>query len=164
MTPKIEIEPAVRPFIEEAGNLARTFGFGRVIGQIYALLYFSPRSMNLAQLQGALGISKGSASTAVRQLEQWRAVRKVWVRGDRKDYYRANDWLGEVLKHAAVDLVGRKVKTCAGLMDDIAKELEARQGGGDMEFVKERFGRIRSFQKRIQEVWQDPLLQRLLKS
>ena len=101
----------------------------------------------------------------MRQLEQWRAVRKVWVRGDRKDYYRANDWLGEVLRYVAVDLVGRKVRFCAGLMDDIGKELEAAPGAdAELSFVKERYEKIKGFQKRIQDLWQDPLLQSLLKS
>ena len=100
----------VQRFIEDAGRLTQSLGFGRVIGQIYAYLYFSRTPRCLADLQNALGISKGSASMGVRQLEQWSAVSKVWVKGDRKDYYAANDWFGQILKSALVDTIGKKME------------------------------------------------------
>jgi DNA-binding transcriptional regulator GbsR (MarR family) len=34
-----------------------------------------------------LGVSKGSISLNIRELERWGAVRKIWVPGTRKDYY-----------------------------------------------------------------------------
>ena len=97
----VAVAPVVRRFIEDAGNASQSLGVGRVLGQIYAYLYFSASPRCLADLQNVLGISKGSASICVRQLEQWGAVRKIWVKGDRKDYYEANDWFGQILKNAA---------------------------------------------------------------
>jgi DNA-binding transcriptional regulator GbsR (MarR family) len=90
--------PITRRFIEDAGNTTQALGVGRVIGQIFAYLYFSEESRTLDDMKGALGISKGSASMGVRQLEQWGAVQRVWVKGDRKDFYTANDYFGQIVR------------------------------------------------------------------
>jgi DNA-binding transcriptional regulator GbsR (MarR family) len=159
-----KLSPVVRRFVEEAGNLTQSFGVGRVLGQIYAYLYFSREHRSLADMQEALGISKGSASMGVRQLEQWGAVRKVWVKGDRKDYYQGNDWFGNILKHAVVDTVGKKMASYTSLLDDIQSELpRLAADNGEGEFIKGRVEQLRSFQGRAQKFWNSRLLQRLLR-
>jgi len=65
-----------------------------------------------------LGISKGSASIGVRQLEQWAAVEKIWVKGDRKDYYQANDAFGRIVRNAMFDLAGERMENSAGLLSE----------------------------------------------
>ena len=166
MTDSSDIPPIIRRFIENAGNATQSLGVGRVLGQIYAYLYFSPDPRNLADMQEVLGISKGSASTGVRQLEQWNAVRKVWVKGDRKDYYEANDWLGRILKNALLDTVGQKLTSCASLLDQIkADESYVRKNNGDsnIEFVKQRIDNLCVFQEKAQQALNSPLFRMLLK-
>ena len=137
-------------------------GAGRVIGQAYALLYFSAEPLNLVDMQKILGISKGSASTAVRQLEQWRAVRKIWVKGDRKDYYVAEDWLGGVLKNALMDTVGGKLASYAGLLEEIEHGLDGSDGESTV-FIRKRIEKLRAFQKKAAMLWGNPLVEKLLR-
>ena len=85
-----ELEQIRERFIETGGHITQSIGVGRVIGQVFAHIYFSPRPQTLDDLTRELHISKGAASMSVRQLEQWGAVRRVWVKGERKDYYEAN--------------------------------------------------------------------------
>jgi len=159
-----ELNPVVRRFVEDAGSVTQSFGVGRVIGQIFAYLYFSPEPRNLADMQAALGISKGSASTGVRQIEQWGGVRKVWIKGDRKDYYEASDWFGRILKNAILDTVGKKMSGYSSLLDEVEEDLkELRAGDGDIGFLRERIRHLRRFQKRTEGAWHSPLLKRLLK-
>ena len=108
----------IRRFIEEAGTSTQSLGLGRNVGQIYAYLYFSPEPRNLGDMQDALGISKGSASMSVRQLEQWDAVRRVWIKGDRKDYWEASDWFGRILKRALFDTIAQKMSVYTDLIDN----------------------------------------------
>ena len=157
-----EMNPVVHRFVQGAGSATQSLGIGRVVGQIYAFLYFSPEPKNLADLQGALGISKGSASMGVRQLEQWGAVRRIWVRGDRKDYYEANDWLGKILRNLVLDTAGKKILSYAAMLDDMESQLPAA-GGGDGEFIRGRIRHLRAFQKKAQQVWKSPLVKMLLK-
>jgi DNA-binding transcriptional regulator GbsR (MarR family) len=158
-----EISPVVRRFIQDAGSLSQSFGLGRVIGQLYAYLYFSQGPRNLSDMQRALSISKGSASMAVRQLEQWGAARKVWVKGDRKDYYEAEDWLGRILKNAALDTVGKRMESWTRLLDEADDYLVDHNGGPDKAFIKERLDHLRAFQKRARKLWGNPIVQKLLK-
>jgi DNA-binding transcriptional regulator GbsR (MarR family) len=165
MTPhdSSDFSPVVRRFIEEAGKVTQSFGVGRVLGQIYAYLYFSERPRSLSDMQRGLGISKGSASMGVRQLEQWEAVRKVWVRGDRKDYYEANDWFGNIVKHAALDTVVKKLSSSAAVLGELETELKQDPNGWGGAFVRGRIKHLRRFQQRAQKLLGSPLLRMLLK-
>ena len=168
MTPKLsaDLPPIVHRFIEDAGTTSQSLGVGRVLGQIYAFLYFSPGPRSLADMQQALGISKGSASTGVRQLEQWGAVRKIWVRGDRKDYYEANDWFGRILKNAILDTVGTKLAAYASFLDSGDSAMAEMNGGaddGEAPFIRERVEHLRKFQRKAQKVWNSPILRQFLK-
>ena len=155
------ISPVVRRFIEDAGHFTQSLGLGRAIGQLYGYLYFSPEPRSLSDMQKALGISKGSASMTVRQLEQWSAVRKVWVKGDRKDYYEANDWLGQILRNVLVDTIGKRLTQSNGL-------LSADQGAGigkpgpESDFVSERLEHLQKFHARAKKVWENPLVRKLM--
>ena len=163
MSASPKLDPVVRRFIEDAGNTSQSLGAGRVIGQIYAYLYFSPEPRNLGDMQAALSISKGSASTGVRQLEQWGAVRRVWIRGDRKDYYEASDWFGKILKSMIAEAVGSRLGALQRSLDMAEEDLRDVKENGDLHFVGERVNRLRQFQNKAAEVWRTPMLQRLLR-
>ena len=159
-----ELSTVVRRFIEEAGNLTQSFGGGRALGQIYAYLYFSSVPRNLGDMQKALGISKGSASMVVRQLEQWGAVRKVWVRGDRRDYYDAEDWLGRIVTNALRDLIGKRLSSYSRLLSEMESEMLALPlPDGEGAFLRNRMDRLRKFQSRAEKVWNHSLVRQLLK-
>jgi len=158
------LSPFVRRCVEDAGNITQSFGMGRVLGQIYAYLYFSASPRCLADMQEALGISKGSASTGVRQLEQWAAVRKIWVKGDRKDYYEANDWFGQILKNAVVDTIGKKLSAYTFLLNDaVLDPADSPSSDGEGAFVEDRIRHLRKFHARAQKFWNSSIIRMLLK-
>jgi len=127
-----EVSPIPRRFIEEAGNTTQALGVGRVVGQIYAYLYFSEEPRGLDHMKDALGISKGSSSMGVRQLEQWGAVKRVWVKGDRKDYYIANDYFGSIIRNIMSDLMGKRLAAMAQTLDAADVELNAASKTSDI--------------------------------
>lgn len=167
MTPtSAELPSVVRRFIEDAGSTTQSLGIGRVLGQIYAYLYFSREPRGLSDMQQALGISKGSASMGVRQLEQWNAVRKVWVRGDRKDYYEANDWLGEIVRNILRDTAGKRLQASTPLLDELKDDLTRNASGlsaPDRTFIDDRLQHLRDFHSKVQKVWNSPIVKMLLK-
>ena len=141
--------------------MAQSFGLGRVVGQIYAYLYFSQEPRGLADMQSDLHISKGSASMCVRQLEQWGAVSKVWVKGDRKDYYEANDWFGKVLKNVLNDMIAKRFAHRDAFYEGIESEL-AKTTDADTRFLQERIAHIREFEAKAEKVWRNPMVKKLL--
>src|SRR6266478_4445136 len=104
--------PAVRrKFIEAGGSTTQSFGLGRILGQIYALLYLSAKPLCLDDIVRELSVSKASVSTTVRQLERWSAVKRVWVQGDRKDYYEAETDFHVVLRYGLLATMRKKLDT-----------------------------------------------------
>jgi DNA-binding transcriptional regulator GbsR (MarR family) len=104
----------------------------------------------------------------VRQLEQWTALRRVWVKGDRKDYYEADDDFGRVTRRVLLDLIGRKMESADRLVeraDDILRRVgqNASQRRSDSAFLRERVTKIKEFQKRAKWLLASPAVKMLLR-
>ncbi len=161
-----ELQQIRARFIESAGHFTQSFGFGRILGQIFAHVYFSREPQSLDDLSRLLDISKGSASMAVRQLEQWAALRRVWVKGDRKDYYVTTDEFGRVIRKALLDVMGRKMETADAVLKDAEAHLKGKSKNNsddDREFLRERVARIQAFRDKTQWLWESPVIKMLLK-
>lgn len=70
-------------FVRAAGLV----GLPRSIGEIYGLLYCSPRALTFDDLVERLQISKGSVSQGLKVLRQLGAVKLHYVPGSRRDHY-----------------------------------------------------------------------------
>lgn len=155
-------------FIEACGHATQTIGVGRIIGQVFAHLYLSREPQTLDDLCDRLGISKGSASTVVRQLENWSAIRRVWVKGDRKVFYETTDEFGKIFRKALVDFVSRTMETTNGLIADAeaavkTKAAKSGKNSEDLAFIRDRIGRVKKFRDRAQYLWKSPVIRMLFK-
>ncbi|MFH1874623.1 MAG: hypothetical protein ABH859_05490 [Pseudomonadota bacterium] len=85
------LDMAFDSFIQGAGNItAALLGMiNKAGGQIYALLFLSAEPLSLDCISERLSLSKSNVSINIRLLEDFNLVRKVWVKGSRKDYYAA---------------------------------------------------------------------------
>jgi len=154
-------------FLAAAGQMSQTLGYGRALGQVYAHVYLSPTPQTLDDLTSALGISKASASIHVRQLEQWGALRKVWVKGARKDFYEATESLGPAVRKALLDSIGRTLESADHLLNDaetlLARPNHAGTEAADQKFLEDRIGKLLAFRSRAQRVWESSILKLLLR-
>lgn len=75
--------------IDTLGRITEFWGFSRTMGRLFGLLYLSSEAMGLQDICDRLHISTGNASMTLNQLLRWGVVRKVWVKGDRRDFYEA---------------------------------------------------------------------------
>ena len=107
-------------FVEGIGYLASTAGLNRVIGQLYAILFLSNEPLCLDDMAEALGISKGNVSVNIRELEKLGVVRKVWVKGSRRDFYEAELDLEKLIKNGIVAAAKRR-------MDMILETIDATE-------------------------------------
>lgn len=97
-------------FIEGIGHLAASVGLNRVVGQLYAILFLSNKSFCLDEMIESLKISKGNASVNIRELERLGVVRKVWIKGNRRDFYQAELDSEKILTSSFVAAVKRRMK------------------------------------------------------
>jgi DNA-binding transcriptional regulator GbsR (MarR family) len=71
------------------GRLIEYWGFRAIMGRLWTFLYLSPEPLTAPELARRLGVSTGSISMAVTDLQKWGVVKKTWRPGDRKDFYEA---------------------------------------------------------------------------
>lgn len=114
------LERAQHNFIEGIGRLSSTLGFSKVMGQLYALLYFSEKPLSLDDMVKRLTISKGSASINIRELEEKGAVKKIWMKGSRKNFYEAEPDLWKITKNRII----LSAKWRMAEVEDIIKKTE----------------------------------------
>ncbi len=84
--------------MEAMGRITSFWGFSKIMGQLYGLLYLSPKPLTLDEMSQSLSISKGNVSINIRALERWNMVKTVWVKGDRKDYYESETDFWKIVK------------------------------------------------------------------
>ena len=83
--------------VDAFGRVYAMFGMPEVVGRIYGLLFFSEQPMGLEDIASELEVSKATVSIHIRFLEGMKNVRKVWVKGSRRDYYEAERNTGKIM-------------------------------------------------------------------
>ena len=84
------LQVAHEAFIEEWGRMSTSWGINRTMAHIHALLFITGEPMTMDQIIERLKISRGSASTNLRQLMDWGVVRRYRPPGERRDLYVAD--------------------------------------------------------------------------
>jgi len=84
-----QLDELAKEFINNLGRVADFFGFNRLMGQLYAVLFLSPEPLTLDDMVKRLDSSKGNVSINIRNLERWGLVRQIYKWADRKNYYEA---------------------------------------------------------------------------
>jgi DNA-binding transcriptional regulator GbsR (MarR family) len=111
------------------GRLMAFWGFRRNLGRIWALLYLSPEPMSAQDLCTRLKLSTGSVSMALGELQQWGAVRKRPVEGERREHYEAE---GDIWATVARVLEQREVRE----IEQVQQAIELAQRGVENERIE----------------------------
>jgi DNA-binding transcriptional regulator GbsR (MarR family) len=83
--------------VDAFGRVYAMFGMPEVVGRIYGLLFFADQPLGLEDIASELEVSKATVSIHIRFLEGMKNVRKVWVKGSRRDYYEAERNTGKIM-------------------------------------------------------------------
>lgn len=76
-------------FIAAWGQMGAAWGVSRTMAEVYALLYITGHELNTDDVMDRLSISRGNASMSLRSLVEWGIVQRVHKRGERKEYFLA---------------------------------------------------------------------------
>lgn len=79
-----------REFVDAMGRHFEAESVPRIGGRIFGFLLLQEAPCSLDDLADQLGISKASASTNARLLEDWLLIEKTSIPGDRRDYYQVS--------------------------------------------------------------------------
>ena len=151
--------------VETCGRFAQLIGSSRNTGQIYGLLYLNKAPFSLDNICGILGISKASTSTGTRQLLGWRAIRKVWIPGERKDYYEAIDDFRELINGSYRALIKPRISSSSSRLKHLQDSLENDRKMNNItkeqySFISSRLNNINKIHKKIKNFL--PLLEKIL--
>lgn len=133
------------------GQLASYFGFSKVMGQLFGTLLLSPDPLSLDDMVERLSISKASVSTNMRTLEHMGIVREVWVKDDRRKFYKAESDFWRILSNILTSRELRDVNQALRVLSDNAEHLQDSIPGmepGDQrlaEYYIERLAQLQDF-------------------
>jgi len=100
------------------------------------------------KVEKELGISKGNVSMALRKLEELGLIRKVWIKGDRKNYYETVDRF-----FPFKNIVEKRHALVAQTYEKL-KEIEQKSEGKEKEFIKQKIKGIERMKKASEKVLQ----------
>lgn len=157
------VDAAKWEMTEAGGRTTQSFGLSRLFGQIYVLLYLSNRPQSLDELTSQLGVSKASVSITCRQLESWGAVRRVWVKGDRRDYYEAETDLTRLINGGLLQALNKKLESARVQIERSLHLLEQDGGPDDQRsFLRVRLKQAEARRQRLHKLLNNPLIKRVL--
>lgn len=142
------LEIAQNKFIENIGELAASFGLNKFIAQLYAVLYLSEKPLSLDDLVEKLGASKGNISLNIRELEKWGAVKNVWVKGSRKDYYEADTDVRKVFSNKLKLSVAKRIDQVSNMLDEFKELVDSAEG----ELTEEEKRAVKVYKEKIKKV------------
>ena len=133
--------------LAKISTICNKFGLNNIMAQLYAVLYFSGKPVSLDDMVDRLKISKGSASINIRALERYGAVRRVWIKGSRRDYYEAEADIYKVVTDRIKSMTKSRLSEVGDMIDasTIAFNSVSAKVGDEEEVIvlKERLNKLR---------------------
>ncbi len=152
-TPTIEAGPAHdadgsalqrsrEAFISHWGEMGSSWGVPRSMAEIHALLFIEGRPMNADEIMDRLQISRGNVSTTLRQLADWGIVTRVRQRGDRKEYFEAEQDVWNLLSLIVRARKRRELEPLLAALEEARSLATDPNGQDDAKAVKTHVARL----------------------
>jgi DNA-binding transcriptional regulator GbsR (MarR family) len=141
----VPLAPAIERFVLHWGDMGGQWGVNRSISQIHALLYLSERPLTAEEIAETLALARSNVSNSIKELQSWNLVRRVPVKGDRREHFVAEADVWEMFiriaagrKEREIDPAIAALKSCLSAADaDPKVHAVARKRLKDMlEFVE----------------------------
>jgi DNA-binding transcriptional regulator GbsR (MarR family) len=130
------------------GRLIEFWGFKRNMGRIWAVLYLSTEPLSAEDLRQMLKLSSGAVSMTLSELSRWGVVRKVWVQGERKDFYAAEVQLWRMISRVFNEREKAEINAAIEAFEEALREVDELRRSGDAktraraELHHERIGQL----------------------
>jgi DNA-binding transcriptional regulator GbsR (MarR family) len=113
------------------GRLMEFWGFKRHMGRVWAVLYLSDKPLTAADLRDRLALSSGAVSMTVSELARWGVVRKVFVQGERRDYFEAEGNLWKMISRVLREREMGEITEAIEAFEDALANLRREHDGPD---------------------------------
>lgn len=149
------LAPAIEEFVLKWGNMGNQWGVNRSVAQIHALLYLTERPLNAEDIADTLGMARSNVSSSLRELINWKLIRRVSMLRDRRDHYEAETDLWLMVTRIAQGRKEREIDPAAVALRQVIDRAE-----GDPRVSKTAMARLNEMQSFIATVdnWYDQML------
>ena len=152
---KTELAEPIEQFVLHWGDLGSHWGVNRSIAQIHALLYLSDVPLPAESIAEQIDIARSNVSNSLKELLRWKLVRRVPVRGDRRDHYEAETDLWEVVKRIAEGRKAREVDPARAALETCAAAAQGDPAVSDA--ARERLAEMTAFVESL-NTWYEQML------
>ncbi|MFD1787216.1 GbsR/MarR family transcriptional regulator [Sphingomonas floccifaciens] len=135
--------PDAKAFILHWGEMGTQWGVNRSVAQVHALLYLSEDPLTADAIVDALTLARSNVSTALKELQGYRIVRRVHVEGDRRDHFIAETDLWDMLMRIAEERKRREIDPTIALLGELAERL--RKDDTAPAHLRQRVARMHEF-------------------
>lgn len=147
----IKINELEQEFISVFVRLADLLNLPKSVGELYGILFISINPMCLDDLMIKLNISKGSTSQGLKILRSFGAIKKIYVPGDRKDFYVVEDSLRKITSGFANEQIRPHLDSGKDRLKKI-KNILTENPDLNNSFLKEKIKRLENWEKRANQV------------
>jgi len=117
----MKLEEGKEKFIQSWGVIGSNWGINRTMAQIHALLLIAPESLSAEAVMEDLQISRGNANMNLRELIDWGLVYKELKPGERKEYFRAEKDMWDVVKKIIVRRKKKELEPMLKVLNELDK-------------------------------------------
>ena len=110
------LPPLNRQFVAHFGEMGSRWGINRTVGQIYALIFLSPRAINADEIAESLAFSRSNVSMGLKELQAWRLVKLLHHPGDRREYFEAPSDVWEIFRILAEERRRREIEPTLSML------------------------------------------------
>ncbi len=136
------LSPLVQHFVSHFGEMGSRWGINRTVGQIYALIFVSPRPINADEIAEALSFSRSNVSMGLKELQAWRLVHLRHLPGDRREYFEAPHDVWEIFRSLAEERRRREIEPTLSMLREA---LLASPGTDDERHAQQRMRAMHDF-------------------
>lgn len=123
--------PSEAAVSDVVGRLMEFWGFKRNMGRIWAVLYLSNEPLSAEDLRQSLKLSSGAVSMTLSELLRWGVVRKVWVQGERKDFFTAEVQLWRMISRVFNEREKSEIVMAIDAFEEALQEVQKLRNASD---------------------------------
>lgn len=133
------------------------FGLNPLMGRIVGLLIISEEPQSLDDFVEKLEMSKGPISQICRRLKERDLIEKVWIPGDRKDYYQAADDIFGKAYENQINKMQQNIEIAEKYLALAQSSDSARASfvEGQMEEMKSFYKLMDEYNKKFMNAWEE---------
>ncbi len=130
---------------EAIGDVIEHWGFRRVLGRVWTILFIEADPLPAAVIGERLSLSAGAVSMSLTELQRWGVVRRVFRPGERKEYFEAETDFWKMISKVFDERERLLAESVRSRLERAVSLLEARPRSALSDQHADRVRRLLSF-------------------